>query len=143
MLFDEHTVLAMTTPRTEDAQTSRTKDAKTPRTEDAKSFHVRLNQVRQFLAAVSANCTEDEARAAFLSARRLCLDDDPDEDELISVAEASRLVGVHPQTARRWWKVGLFPKPRRLGPNRIGLAKSEVLLWIASRPRVSGQEEAA
>jgi predicted DNA-binding transcriptional regulator AlpA len=133
----------MTLP-TEDAQTSKTKDARTPWDEERESYYARLNKIRQFLLETSANCAEDEARAAFLTARRLCGPvNDPDEDEVISVVEAARLAGVHPQTARRWWKVGLFPKPRRLGPNRIGFWRSEVLLWIATRPLVPGKEEAA
>jgi excisionase family DNA binding protein len=113
----------------------------TARTQDTESFYQRLNKIRQFLAAASANCTDDEARAAFLTARRLCGSDD-DPDELITVAEAARLVGAHHQTLRRWWKAGLFPAPRRLGLKKIGLWRSEVLVWIATRPLVPEQEAA-
>jgi excisionase family DNA binding protein len=104
------------------------------------SFHQRLNKIRQFLASTAAYCSEDEARAAFFTARRLCGSND-DPDELITIDEAARLVGAHHQTLRRWWKAGTFPRPKKLGPNRIALWRSEVMLWIATRPLVSGQQE--
>jgi predicted DNA-binding transcriptional regulator AlpA len=54
---------------------------------------------------------------------------------IIPPAESARIVGVHPTTLRRWWQQGHFPLPKRLGPNRIGHWKSEVVQWLEERPR--------
>jgi predicted DNA-binding transcriptional regulator AlpA len=110
-------------------------------TAETESFHQRLNKIREFLASTAGISTEDEARAAVLSARQLCETDDDHEDAVISVAAAARFLNVHHQTLRRWWRRGTFPRPKKLGPGRIGFLRSEVLNWIATRPLVPGQQE--
>ena len=39
-------------------------------------------------------------------------------------------------TVWRWEKQGQFPRRRKLGGRSIGWLKSEVMEWIATRPRV-------
>lgn len=52
------------------------------------------------------------------------------ENKLLRIKEASKLLGVHPQTLRRWEKLGLI-KPRRIGTKkerRFSLEELESLL---------------
>ncbi len=50
--------------------------------------------------------------------------------------EILQLVGVSRPTLWDWRRKGLFPQPRRLGPNTIGWLASEVQEWLESRPLV-------
>ena len=50
--------------------------------------------------------------------------------------EILQLVGVSRPTLWDWRRKGLFPQPRRLGPNTIGWLESEVQEWLSSRPAV-------
>lgn len=52
----------------------------------------------------------------------------------VSLRIVADRTGRHHTTLRRWWKEGLFPQPRQLGPNSIGFLESEVENWLASRP---------
>lgn len=56
-------------------------------------------------------------------------------DGFIRVMPLARLIGIHHQTLRRWWKAGQFPKPQIR--NGILLFKnSEVKNWIDNQPTV-------
>jgi predicted DNA-binding transcriptional regulator AlpA len=68
---------------------------------------------------------------------------DADPAAVISVAATARLLNIHAATLRRWWARDLFPRPKRLGPNRIGFKRSDIDAWLASRPVVSTPCEAA
>ena len=50
------------------------------------------------------------------------------------------LVG-HPSrsTLVRWEKLGLFPRRRRIGPNRIAYLESEIKDWLESKSRSSAR----
>jgi predicted DNA-binding transcriptional regulator AlpA len=61
----------------------------------------------------------------------------------ISIRAAAARTGRHHSTLRRWWEQGLFPKPRRLGPNSIGFLESEFEEWLASRPAVGEPRDLA
>jgi len=50
--------------------------------------------------------------------------------------EILQLVGVSRPTLWDWRRKGLFPQPRRLGPNTIGWLESEVQEWLQTRPAV-------
>jgi predicted site-specific integrase-resolvase len=53
----------------------------------------------------------------------------------IRVMPLSRLLGIHHQTLRRWWRMGQFPRPQRR--NGILLFKnSEVKHWIDNQPQI-------
>ena len=56
-------------------------------------------------------------------------------DGFIRVMPLARLLGIHHQTLRRWWKNGLFPKPQ----HRNGIllfSNSEVKEWINNQPQI-------
>ena len=55
---------------------------------------------------------------------------------VLRIAEVSRLVSLNKRTVERMRAAGQFPQPIRLGGNSIGWIESEVIDWIASRPRV-------
>lgn len=65
------------------------------------------------------------------------------DDEILSIRELEQLTGKHHATLRRWWGNGLFPKPKRTGPNSIGVTRGEYLNWLKTRPRIGDPGEAA
>ena len=53
----------------------------------------------------------------------------------ISSSEARHRAGNPSRTTLwRWGREGNFPKPRKIGPNRIGYLESEVEKWVETRP---------
>lgn len=53
----------------------------------------------------------------------------------IRVMPLARLLGIHHQTLRRWWKSDSFPSPQRR--NGILLFKnSDVKNWIDNQPQI-------
>lgn len=57
---------------------------------------------------------------------------DPD-DRLLTMRELGPLVPYHKVTIYKMIREGTFPKPIRLGPNRVAWPRSEVVAWIAER----------
>lgn len=55
----------------------------------------------------------------------------------ISLADAAKRIGKDYTTLRRWWRTGLMPAPRQIGPNTIGFVEAEIIEWERTRPRVS------
>ena len=53
--------------------------------------------------------------------------------EIIDCHERRRLVPYSDTHIRRLERAGLFPHRVRLGPNRVGWLRSEVLNWIKQR----------
>lgn len=45
--------------------------------------------------------------------------------EFVSVKQAFAELTVSPATGWRWIKLGLLPKPVKLGPNRVAFVRSE------------------
>jgi prophage regulatory protein len=46
------------------------------------------------------------------------------------------LVGLPSRsTLLRWEKLGLFPRRRKIGPNRIAYLESEIKSWVESKAR--------
>ena len=54
-------------------------------------------------------------------------------DRFILDSEIRNITGKSRATIWRWERAGLFPKRRKIGPNRIGWLESEVAAWVASR----------
>ena len=48
--------------------------------------------------------------------------------------DVMQLISVSRSTLWRWCRVGLFPKPIRLGPNSIRWKRAEVDTWLDARP---------
>lgn len=57
-------------------------------------------------------------------------------DRFLSAHEVQRIVGVSRSSLWRLQRSGLFPKRRRLSPNRVGWSELEVLRWMTTRPQV-------
>ncbi len=62
--------------------------------------------------------------------------------ELLTTAEAARLVNVGERTLWRWSRSGIAPRPIKIGAGKTGAVRyrrSEYLAWIsAGCPRVDG-----
>jgi prophage regulatory protein len=56
-------------------------------------------------------------------------------EQLLRMADIRRITGLSRSTIYRYIKRGLFPKPYRLGPGRVGWKKSEILEWQAQLRR--------
>jgi predicted DNA-binding transcriptional regulator AlpA len=55
--------------------------------------------------------------------------------ELLTLADAAKLLSVSPSTLTRWSKTRLAPTPLKLGSGKQGAsryARREILAWIAS-----------
>ena len=58
-------------------------------------------------------------------------------DRYISMNETRQIAGGKSRvTLWRWVKAGLFPKPRKIGPNSIAWLESELIEWVESRKEV-------
>jgi len=54
----------------------------------------------------------------------------------LSLKEVQRLTGnLSRSTIWRWQQQGLFPRSRRLGPNRVGWLLSEIENWLQEKAR--------
>lgn len=59
-----------------------------------------------------------------------------DSLRLISEKRVRELVrGPSRSTLLRWEKLGLFPRRRRIGPNRIAYLENEINGWLESKAR--------
>ena len=47
--------------------------------------------------------------------------------------EVQRRTGASRSTIYAWVRLGLFPKPVKIGPRAVGWRKSDVDAWLASR----------
>lgn len=62
---------------------------------------------------------------------------------LLRIEDVCNLLGVSRTTLWRWRREGMFPQPRRVGPNVVGFLESEVDEWLQDRPVVGEGNEAA
>ena len=54
----------------------------------------------------------------------------------LALKEVQRLTGnLSRSTIWRWQREGLFPRSRRLGPNRVGWLLSEIETWLQEKAR--------
>jgi hypothetical protein len=44
--------------------------------------------------------------------------------------EFARLARVHPDTVKRWARLGIGPRPRKLGPRLVRYDRGEVLAYV-------------
>ncbi|MEE9304119.1 MAG: AlpA family phage regulatory protein [Thiotrichaceae bacterium] len=52
-------------------------------------------------------------------------------DQFIPLPEVQKITGGKSRsTIYRWSRTGIFPKPRKTGPNSIGWLKSEIDEWL-------------
>ena len=63
--------------------------------------------------------------------------------KILKLKEVVYLTGLSRVTIWRLEQRGDFPTKIVLSPNRVGWLEDEVSDWIASRPRISSQQEAA
>lgn len=55
-------------------------------------------------------------------------------NRMLKIGEVVTLTGVSKATIYEWMAKGLFPHSRRIGPNRVGWAVSDVEKWCNERP---------
>mgnify|MGYP001827885958 CR=1 FL=1 len=55
-------------------------------------------------------------------------------NKLIGLAEVLDRTGLSRSTIYNYINAGLFPRPRKLGPRRVGWLEREIEAWIAERP---------
>jgi predicted DNA-binding transcriptional regulator AlpA len=59
-------------------------------------------------------------------------------DEFILMPACQKIAGgVSQQTLRRWSRRGIFPRIAKLGPNRVGVLKSELEIWLTTRSGIA------
>ena len=59
------------------------------------------------------------------------------DTDVLTVSDVAARLDVHPQTIRRWERLGEFPPPRRFGPRLVGWLPMDVSSWLMTRtPRV-------
>ena len=56
-----------------------------------------------------------------------------DQDYIVKTKEASKVVGLHPQTMRRLESAGKFPKRIILSQRHHGYVYGELIAWRESR----------
>lgn len=55
-------------------------------------------------------------------------------DRILSPADVCKMLGITRSSLSRWRAEGEFPKPIRIGPNRVGWRSSTISDWLDSRP---------
>ena len=71
---------------------------------------------------------------------------DPDDyGEMLSITDVAAILGIHPDTARRYARDGVIRARKLPHSNRHYILKSELLEWLKSQPVVSdlGDDEEA
>ena len=63
--------------------------------------------------------------------------------KILKLKDVVRMTSIGKVTIWRLEQRGDFPTKIVLSPNRVGWLENEVSDWIASRPRISSQQEAA
>jgi len=56
---------------------------------------------------------------------------------LVSYNDLKVCLNFSRQTLHRYIKANIFPKPIRLGPNRVAFRKGDILEWLDSREEVT------
>jgi prophage regulatory protein len=54
-------------------------------------------------------------------------------DRFMAIIEVMKTSGTSRSTVYEWVKRGILPKPRKLGPRRVGWLASEMAEWVKSR----------
>ena len=63
---------------------------------------------------------------------------DQTADHLLRVSEVAQLVGLKRATIYKRLAAGDFPVPLRISPGAVRWVHSEVIGWVKSRPRATG-----
>ena len=63
--------------------------------------------------------------------------------ELLKLAEVEKFVQLTESTIYRLMRSGDFPVGIKIGKRNVRWRKSELVDWLASRPRATGQNQAA
>jgi prophage regulatory protein len=62
-------------------------------------------------------------------------------DRFLSLSEVQQIAGGASRTTIwRWGRQGIFPKPVKLGPQRVGWPKSAVDAWVENRLKAAGEQ---
>jgi hypothetical protein len=64
-----------------------------------------------------------------------------DYGEMLSIADVAAILGIHPDTARRYARTGVIKARKLPHSNRHYILKSELLAWLKSQPLVSDDDE--
>jgi prophage regulatory protein len=67
---------------------------------------------------------------------------DPPEELLWNIKTVILKTGLSRPSIHRYMKRGRFPPRRRVGPNRVAWAASDILAWIESCPCLPLKQEA-
>lgn len=60
------------------------------------------------------------------------------KQELISIHDVERRCGISKPTIYRLMKIGDFPRPLKLSPNRVAWRSVDIAAWIDARPVSEG-----
>jgi predicted DNA-binding transcriptional regulator AlpA len=63
--------------------------------------------------------------------------------KILKLKDVVRMTSIGKVTIWRLEQRGEFPEKIVLSPNRVGWIEDEISDWIASRPRISSQQEVA
>ena len=63
--------------------------------------------------------------------------------ELLKIAEVEKLVQLTESTVYRLVRAREFPAPLKIGRRNVRWRRSEIEAWLASRPRATGENQAA
>ena len=66
-----------------------------------------------------------------------------DYGEMLSIGDVAAILGVHPDTARRYAREGVIKARKLPNSNRHYVLKSELMEWLKSQPVVSDVDENA
>jgi hypothetical protein len=64
-----------------------------------------------------------------------------DYGEMLSIGDVAAILGVHPDTARRYAREGVIKARKLPNSNRHYVLKSELMEWLKSQPAVSDVDE--
>lgn len=64
-----------------------------------------------------------------------------DYGEMLSIGDVAAILGIHPDTARRYAREGVIKARKLPNSNRHYVLKSELLEWLKSQPVVADLEE--
>lgn len=64
-----------------------------------------------------------------------------DYGEMLAIADVAAILGIHPDTARRYAREGVIKVRKLPHSNRHYILKSELLEWLKSQPIVADLDE--
>lgn len=64
-------------------------------------------------------------------------------DKMLRREEVETICGLTRSTIYRLMREDKFPLPKRLGPRAVRWPYSEIEIWLATRPRATGETQAA